>query len=83
MYLIKAGSPVQRITSDGYPLTDATDGKPETAGTDFILYPEAVLLTPKENGGKWLFNMATNMSWEVDAGHVVSGAARQFFTTGR
>lgn len=69
---------MQRITSDGAPFTDATDGKPETAPVDMTLYPEAVLLTPEQNNGKWLFQMGTQMSWEVDAENVVSGSKRLF-----
>ncbi len=78
MYMIKAGSPVQRVTSDGFPFTDRTDGKSEVAEIALTLYPELVLLTPDQNNGKWLFQMGTQMNWEVDAENVISGSKRLF-----
>ena len=77
MYIIKKRSPIQRMTSDGYPMTDRTDGKSETAERDYGLHPEALLLTPEQNNGKWLFNLNSAMSWEVEPQYVDVGRQRR------
>ncbi len=73
MILIKSGVPLQRRCSDGAPMTDRSDGKPERAEMDYIVYNEAILLEPEENNGKWLLAMGTAMLWEVSDDNVQDG----------
>jgi hypothetical protein len=78
MYIIKKGAPVQRMTSDGFPFTDRTDGRSETADVELELFPEAVLLTPEHNNGKWLFVLGSGQQWQVDPKYVQIGRQRSF-----
>ena len=78
MFLIRQGVPIQRLTSDGFPFTDRADGKIETADRDYIVYDEAIILEPKDNSGKWYFNMHSGMSWEVAAEYVQDNRRRTF-----
>ena len=77
MYLVKSGTPIQRLASDGGKLTD-TPGVPEVAEKDYVVYDEAVLLTPEENDGKWLFVLHSALLWEIAKEHVEDGKRRQF-----
>ena len=78
MYLIKKGIKVQRLTSDGYPFSDRTDGESEIAGVDIMIHKEALLVKPEDNNGKYIFQMNTNMSWEVAKEEVIDSARRKF-----
>ncbi len=82
MYIILQGSPIQRLTSDGAPLTNSAPGVQERSDVDYELFPEAVMLTPERNGGKWLFLMGSAMMWEVDREYVKVGTKRSFYDTG-
>ena len=82
VFVILRGSPIQRKCSDGGPFTDRTDGKPERADEDYELFPEAVMLTPEKNGGKWLFRMGSALLWEVAEKDVQMGQKRSFYDTG-
>lgn len=78
MFIIPIGSPIQRRTSDGAPLTDS-EGQQERTDVDYELFPEAVMLTPEQNKGKWVFQIGSAMSWEVDPRYVVVGTQRSFY----
>ena len=69
-FLIKQGVPIQRLTSDGYPLTDREDGLTEIADKDYVVYDEAIIMEPDQNNGKWYFNIHSGVSWEVDGEYV-------------
>ena len=77
MILIKAGVPLQRMTSDGFPFTDRVDGEMERAEMDYIVYNEAILLEPEENNGKWLLAMGTAMLWEVADEDIKDGRVKR------
>ena len=70
MLLIKQGTPIRRLASDGGLITDRTDGQMETAQQQYVIYDEAIILEPEDNNGKWFFNMNSGMSWEVEAQYV-------------
>ena len=76
MLLIKAGTPIQRLGSDGGPLTDRTDGETEVTKQQYVIYDEAIMLEPEENNGKWYLNMNSAMSWEVEAKYVEDNRRR-------
>ncbi len=76
-FMIKEGTPVDRQASDGGFLTD-TPGTQERVNRGYIIYDEAVLLTPDKNNGKWLFAMSSELLWEIEKEYVTSGARRQF-----
>ena len=70
MLLIKAGTPIQRLCSDGGLMTDRKDGEAERAEQQYVIYDEAIILEPQENNGKWFFNMHSGMNWEVEEKYV-------------
>ena len=79
MYLIPKGTPIQRKTSDGAPLTDRTDGETERTDQEYELFPEGVLLTPDKNGGVWVFVVSKGVQWEIGEKYVKIDTKRSFF----
>ncbi len=79
MYVIRKGAPVQRMTADGYPFTERTDGKSEFTEQTMEIFPEGVLLTPDQNNGKWLFILGSGEQWQLDPEYVAIGRQRSFF----